>query len=245
MGLLSFSRRLAQGWGLEVNRANAMTTWRCRLPALLQQMDIGLVLDVGSNDGGFASELLGNGYSGRILSFEPLPRVWQSVHAKAQSIGDGRWEVADRVALSDSKGVVAFNEAGNSVSSSILPMLSEHEEAAPGSTTVAKVEVPTDTLDRVLEARGLMDSPAHLKLDVQGAEHLVLAGATGALEGPIRSLQVEMSTVTLYEGQMLYPELDAWLRECGFELWDAIPGFRDSRTLRMLQFDGFYVRKSA
>lgn len=245
MSFLSRARVFARNLGLEVNRANAMTTWRCRLPVQLKQMKIDMVLDVGANDGGFASELFANGYEGRVLSFEPLPLAWESVQARALATGNGRWEVADRVALSESKGPIEFNEAGNSVSSSILPMLLEHEEAAPGSATVAKVEVATDTLDEVLEARGLMGTPTHLKLDVQGAEHLVLAGAARALENPIRSLQVEMSTAALYDGQMLYPELDAWIRARGFEMWDAIPGFRDTRTLRMLQFDGFYVKKFA
>lgn len=245
MTVLSRARRFARNLGLEVNRANPMTTWRCRFPSVLDQMNIDMVLDVGANDGGFASELLAGGYKGRILSFEPLPNAWEKLRARSSATAPGRWQVADRLALSDCRGTVEFHEAGNSVSSSILPMLAEHEEAAPGSATVAKVEVPTDTLDAVLEAWGLMATKMHLKLDVQGAEHLVFAGAASALDGPIHSLQVEMSTASLYDGQCLYHELDAWLRARNFEMWDIIPGFRDPSTYRMLQFDGFYVKKSA
>jgi FkbM family methyltransferase len=232
-------RRIARRFGLEVERATPMTQWRVRQPALMRSLSIDLVLDVGANDGGFATQLFDAGWRGQIMSFEPLPDAWDALKRRSLAYS-GLWTVAPRMALSDHAGTATFHEAGNSVSSSLLQMTSTHTEAAAESATVRTHTVPINTLDQVLSAA--VPQAAYLKIDVQGAEKMVLDGAKEGLRGPIKAVQLEMSLTRLYEGQSLSDDLDQHLRALGFELWDIIPGFRNSKTLRLLQYDGIYVR---
>ncbi len=239
MTALGTARKLLRRAGIDARRANAMTSWELRLPALLRRHGVRTVLDVGANDGGFASELLLGGYEGRIISFEPLPDAWARLRERAARAAN--WQVAPRLALSDGEGEAVFHEAGNSASSSLLSMTATHVDAAPASRTVAVMKVRTTTLDAALRSLE-HQAPSFLKLDVQGAERMVLAGAPETLRREVIGIQVEMSLAGLYEGQPSASDLDALLKSLGFECWDILPGFRDPASLRMLQYDGIYFR---
>lgn len=69
----------------------------------------------------------------------------------------------------------------------------------------------------------------------------VLEGAR-ALLPRVHGIQLELSLLPLYEGQVLYREMIDWLAEKGFELWSVMPGFVDQATGRMLQMDGVFFR---
>jgi FkbM family methyltransferase len=241
MTILHNARRAARRIGLEVERATPMTVWRLRLPALLAHLGIENVIDVGANDGGFAMELIENGYGGKIVSFEALPSIWSTLNDRARHYGNGQWTVAPCMALGAETGEAEFYEAGNSVSSSLLRMTDQHVTAAPGSAPVTSHRVPVRCLDDVFDELGLMGD-VYLKLDVQGAEGLVLSGAERTLTGAVKGIQLEMSLTELYDGQALVSDLDIWLRQRDFALWDIIPGFRDTATLRLMQYDGVYIR---
>jgi hypothetical protein len=77
---------------------------------------------------------------------------------------------------------------------------------------------------------------------VQGAEALVLAGASNILRDQIVGVQIEISLAALYEGQAADDDLTQVLSAAGFRLWDIIPGFRDRRTFQLLQYDGVFYR---
>jgi hypothetical protein len=82
---------------------------------------------------------------------------------------------------------------------------------------------------------------AWLKVDVQGAESSVLAGAERTL-ARTAILQCELSVCELYEGQELYVPMLQRLEDLGFTLADMEAGLRDPSTLSLLQFDGVFVR---
>lgn len=233
-------RRGARLAGIEVERATPATQWRLRLPVLLSRQAIDCVLDVGANDGGFATDLLEHGYKGRVLSFEPLPDAWSKLTQRMQRFP--QWSAAPRLALSNHDGEAVFHEAGNSVSSSLLEMTRAHTDAAASSVKLREHRVTTRRLDEVLPALTSSEN-IYLKLDVQGAEKMVLEGAAESLRGPIKGLQMEMSLASLYDGQALASELHEAVQEYGFELWDIVPGFRDPHTHRLLQYDGIYFKR--
>jgi FkbM family methyltransferase len=233
------ARQLFRKLGLEVHRYVPSTSPTEGLVASLRKFDIDLVLDVGANTGQFASDIRHWGYAGRIVSFEPLSQAHGEL---LQSSGDDPvWDVYPRCALGDHIGEVEINIAGNSQSSSILPMLESHRSAAPESVYQGKEVVPIKTLDAVA-GQYLKDArAAFLKIDTQGFEWQVLDGARETLPH-IKGILVELSLVPLYEGQHLWKEVIGRLEAEGFTLWSFKPVFSDQASGRTLQVDGVFYR---
>jgi len=205
----------------------------------LRQFRIDLVLDVGANTGQFASEIREGGYTGKIVSFEPLSRAHSEL--LLSSAADPMWEAHPRCALGDHNGEIEINIAANSFSSSILPMLESHRSAAPESAYEGKEIAPIKTLDSVAR-QYLKDSQApFLKIDTQGFEWLVLDGARDTLP-QIKGILVELSLVPLYEGQHLWRKVIDRRETEGFTLWAFKPGFSDQASGRSLQVDGIFYR---
>jgi len=213
--------------------------WR-RVTAFLRNLDIDLVIDVGANEGQYARGLRSCGYDGRIVSFEPVKAAYDV--AAAHSRSDARWEV-ENLALGGNAGTSLIHVAANDAqSSSLLPMLARHEEAAPHAKYVDAQEVLVRRLDDALPTPWLGSTRAFLKIDTQGYESEVLLGAPQLLSGAVQGLQVELSLVPLYEEGPLYLDLIELLATRGFRMAQVIPGFSDPVTGEMLQFDGVFVR---
>jgi FkbM family methyltransferase len=234
-------RSLAEAAGFEVRKTSVYTSPKLRHHLLFSQLQIDLVVDVGANTGQFAHQCRAAGYNGEIISFEPSTAAHGSLLQSAKA--DPLWNVADRMALGAADGEIEINIAANSYSSSILPMLESHLSAAPASRYLHKEKVPIRRLDDALVPFVPLDRRIFLKLDVQGYESQVLAGATQLLAHTL-AVQLEMSLLPLYEGEVLMPGICATMTDCGFELWDFEPSFRDSTTGRLLQIDGIFTRSS-
>lgn len=207
---------------------------------LLSHFAIDCVIDVGANDGGFASTIRRLGYSGRIVSVEPLSAPFEVLAARAAK--DPAWEVV-HAAVGDEDRDVVINVAGNAgASSSVLPMLDSHESAAPESRYVGTEVVPQRRLDGLLPEFGIgKQHPAFLKLDVQGYEAAVLDGAAELLDArAIVGLQMELSLVPLYAGAITYREGFDRAQQLGMALMGLIPGFADPRSGRLLQADAVF-----
>jgi len=232
-------RNLLRKAGIEAYRYSIHTSTGAQLHRLLEHCNIDLVLDVGANSGHYASALRAHGYTGPIVSFEPLESAYAELTAAAA--GDTSWRVAPRMALGDTEGTIDIHVAGNSLSSSILDMLPEHERAAPGSGYVGRQTVPLRRLDKVAgefigDAQRLL-----LKIDTQGYEDRVLAGAH-EMFGNVVAIQAELSLVPLYSGQPLFDQLRATIQALGYGLFAVFPGYVHERTGQTLQLDGFFLR---
>ena len=239
MTILHTIKELALRAGVEVNWYNPDYSDIARLFRLLDFHKIDTIIDVGANDGGYGKLLRHGGYSGAILSFEPL----SVAHAKLMKVSssDAGWQIAPRMAIGSTSREIEINIAGNSTSSSILPMQSLHETAAPHSSYVGTERVQLNHLDEVVHPFIERGNNLLLKIDTQGYEMPVLEGAQ-ALLPRIHGIQCELSLATLYNGQMLYREMIDWLTGNGFDLWSVMPGFVDKTTGRMLQMDGIFFR---
>jgi FkbM family methyltransferase len=223
--------------GVEVVRANDETVFELKRLRLIRDQRIDAVLDVGANRGQWARQLRRQGYAGRILSFEPLADAF--VELERAAAGDPAWECR-RVALGEADGEAELHVAGNSTSSSLLPMLERHRASAPESAYTGSEPVPAARLDTIAPAG---DRP-FLKLDVQGYELSVLRGGERTL-ARVRAAECELSLVPLYEGQALLTEVVAELDESGLALVALERGFREPGTGRLLQLNGLFVRVDA
>lgn len=242
--LETFVRRSANRLGIDIHRHRPEASLAGGVCRMLEARGVDLVFDVGANVGQYASELRRSGYAGRIVSFEPVAASWAALSQAAAK--DPRWMVPPRVAIGDRDGSVRIHVSENSISSSVLPMLDRHRDAAPASVYVADEMVDLARLDR-LAGPFLGESRAtFLKIDTQGYEQQVLAGAAELLRRPSTAgVQLEMSLVPLYEGQALFEPLVQALKAQGFELWGIWPGFIEPASGRMLQVDVVMMRSDA
>ena len=208
-------------------------------PSPLLYHKIDLLFDVGANIGQYALSSRAEGYEGRIISFEPLSTAHCVLKETAES--DNLWIIHERCAVGAENGKIEINVAGNSYSSSILPMLQAHSNAAPQSVYVGKDSAKIITLDSVFYDYRRAKERVFLKIDTQGFERAVLEGAKNCLRD-IQAVQLELSLVALYQGQELYDYFFSYLKNTGFEIWSFVPGFTDPRTGRSLQFDAVFVR---
>jgi FkbM family methyltransferase len=199
-----------------------------------------LVLDVGANSGQFALELFNAGFTGRIISFEPL----SSAHAALRKVArnNPKWEVAPRCALGATVGSAVINIAGNSFSSSLRPMLEPHLAAAPQSAYVGTEIVPVEILGSVIARRFPGGAPRFaLKIDTQGFESEVLDGL-GAHVERCAAILLEMPLDSLYGGAADLPTLFDRLVKHGFRCVGLSPGYKDPRTGDAIEVDGLFVR---
>jgi FkbM family methyltransferase len=232
-------KTMALKMGVELRRYNAVESPTARLAHQMTMHGIDLALDVGANDGGYGRLLRSLHYAGDILSFEPLSSAHTALQRATEK--DPHWFVASRMALGETDGEIQINIAGNSASSSILPMADLHRAAAPVSAYVGSEEVPLHRLDTIDHPAIARAGAMLLKIDTQGYEMPVLRGAI-ALLPKVKGIQLELSTAVLYEGQTTYMDVIQWLQSHGYALWNLLPGFTDPESGRMLQFDGIFFR---
>jgi hypothetical protein len=149
--------------------------------------------------------------------------------------------VAEATAIGNSQGSTVIHVAGNSVSSSVLEMTDTHRRAAPDSAYIGSESVALAKLDTAAAEFVRPQDVVFLKIDVQGFESQVLAGAADILPR-VKGLMLELSLVPCYSGEVVFRPMLEFLDHQGFELWNLMPGTVESETDRLLQVDGVFFR---
>jgi FkbM family methyltransferase len=232
-------RRMLWKIGYDVTRFNPASNPLARRRELLKTYAIDVVLDVGANTGQFAQQMrIDLGYSGRIVSFEPLSAEFERLSKNAK--GDQKWEVIN-CALGEADSKMDINIAGNSGSSSLLKMLPAHISAEPKSGYVSKEPINIISLDSIIDSLCSKNDNIYLKIDTQGYESKVIKGAERSLSR-IGSIHLEMSLTPLYEEEILFGEMHALLTDKGYCLVSIETGFSNPVSGQLLQVDGIYHR---
>lgn len=213
-----------------------------RHPAVRRQAMFGLhgidvVFDIGAATGAYGKELRDFGYTGTIVSFEPLTEAFAKLSLAC--VNDARWH-AHHCALGSTSETATINVASNSDSSSLLPLAARHVQAAPQVGYVDTQLVNVKRLDDLATAYVKPASRAYLKLDTQGFEKEVLSGGAETLR-LAAGLQLELSFTPLYEGGMVADEAISMAYDAGFHLVGMEPGFADANG-QVLQADGVFFR---
>jgi FkbM family methyltransferase len=231
-------KKLFRKFGVDIVRYNYQTSETARLAWLLKWKNIEYVLDVGANEGQYAQGLIDTGFKGNIISIEPTSLAYQRLQLRAKR--QRQWKCLN-IAMGESEGRVTINIAANSESSSILNMLPLHERSSPSSFYIAKEEVPMMTVDQLLVAENISAKKLFLKIDAQGYESKILAGAPRSLSY-IQGVELEMSLTPLYNEEKLFYELDNEMKTLGFALMSLEPVFFSSATHQVMQLNGIYFR---
>ncbi len=240
VALKRLAKSLLRSAGIQATRVSPYTNDDVALDAMLKAFDVDLLLDIGANIGQYAKERLASGYKGLIVSFEPISAAREVLLKEAQLYPN--WVVADRCAIGDRRAVVEIHVSDNSEASSVLTPTASHLQHAPQAVSVSRELVDLRTLDDVAATFLERSKTPFLKIDVQGFEHKVLAGAAETVSRSV-GLQVELSFVKMYDDQRLFPEMTSIIDALGFTLCRMIPVTVDKQTGKWLQADGVFFRR--
>jgi FkbM family methyltransferase len=184
--------------------------------AMLQDLrDDDVLFDVGANIGMVA---LHAAKICRTVAFEPDPSIQRRLKVNSE-LNPDRTFTLEPVAVSDGDGsVVLYTDGDDGNSPSLV-----HQRGESSS-----VSVRARSLDSLM-AEGRLPRPTVIKLDVEGAEILVLRGAKQLLTGPDRprALFIEVHDTFLPGFGSSADEVNALLKEFGYtdavyraERWD-------------------------
>jgi FkbM family methyltransferase len=199
-------------------------------------LDEPVIFDVGASVGSETLEYRKVFPGGRIYAFEPEPESFQVLQ---QRVNADSHITAYNLAVSNVEGVARFNANAAPACSSLLG--TDSKAASNWSVTgvyetVETVDVRAVSLDNFCEANDVPRVDI-LKLDVQGAEYLVLDGARRLLrEGNIRLIFTEIILVPTYAGQRSLFHYLGLFNENGYQLVDICDLTRAHRRLAQADF---------
>ncbi|WP_425827347.1 FkbM family methyltransferase [Streptomyces fractus] len=209
---------------------------------MLDHYGVNCVFDVGANVGQYGKRLRQFGYKGRIVSFEPVPRFLEKLRKRAE--GDPDWHVFP-CGLGRSDELRPMHVEWNTMNSLLSP--SDYGNAAYKRFTKGRTEdIQVCRLDGVMDQAlvGIQDPRPYLKMDTQGYDLEVFAGA-GERVGDFVGLQSEVALLRLYEGSPRMEEALAEYEGHGFEVTGMYPVTREKSTGRVLEFDCVMMRAGA
>jgi FkbM family methyltransferase len=168
----------------------------------------GAVLDVGAAKGHWSTRAAALWPEAAFYLFDPLTESEPALRALAH--GDARFHPF-LMALGRERATRRINVASDPEASSLLEF--------PGHDQAAQREVPVETVDGLLAA-GRIPRPDLVKLDVQGYELEVLAGATALFRAPCVFV-VEVSLFEFMPRCPLAHEVVDYFAERGYRLFDV------------------------
>lgn len=200
-----------------------------------------VVIDVGANRGGWTRALLGSfPMTKKVLLMEASSKHTSRLEKVKQDLSSSNTQIDFQIAvLADVSGQqVDFFDNGDTGNSMFRENTAHYASAA-----ATKRE--TITLDDMVASSFLSSEPKVdlLKLDVQGAELMVLKGATRVLD-QTTFVQLETSVVNFNTGGACPWEIDEFLRSKGYrmlDIWDFNYDINLFKTPGLGQYDVLYV----
>jgi FkbM family methyltransferase len=217
---------------------------RSEYVAILEHFGISQVLDVGAHEGHSARGLFENGFTGSVISFEPVTAHFTILEEAADRGRAMGWNWATRnFALGDACGTAEINIAGNGQSSSLVGMLEEHVRLNPGSSYIGEETVQIRTLDSLADELLGTKQRTLLQLDVQGFERQVLCGASLSLPD-LAAVQLEVSLRPVYQGDLSTVDAFSMMEREGMVPVYMQPAWKDPVSCIFYQMDALWVRKT-
>jgi FkbM family methyltransferase len=199
-----------------------------------------IIFDVGAHCGVVSKTFREMFPTSTIYSFEPFNESFEQL--KANTVSDPRLN-AFNFGLSDRAGVQSFHSNRSSATNSLLSTDKLGSQTwGPGLLDTQKIiQAQFKTIDSVVETLRIPRIDI-LKLDVQGAEHLVISGASAACSrGIIRLIYSEIITQPTYKDQKRFDEALAAFYNSGFDLYNI---YNMTHTVegRLCQVDAIFTK---
>ena len=184
---------------------------------LLKGQEVTGIIDAGASDGRISKRLLERFPAAHVYAFEPNPIYADTLTKYAEA--EPRFH-PEFLALSDREGTANLYVTESPGCTSLLSPGVRMRQICPQGATIKHLEeIRVVTIDEWVKRRG---NPAIqlMKFDIQGAELKALRGATCLLGGPTLLVYAEIWFNPAYDGAAIYSEVDLFLREYGFVLYD-------------------------
>jgi FkbM family methyltransferase len=194
LGDAGYAELQSRYWRSRLRRLRYPYEFRTEIAAAVSPGDT--VVDVGANVGQYAALLARMvGPEGRVLAFEPVPRTFRILASVVAGLELSNVETL-QLALADSDGTARFAEVQD-VDGLPDSGLAHLATGADRST----VEVPVARLDSLCAGSLAIAGCTFLKIDVEGAELLVLRGASAFLETrrPLILVEVDRGMQARYD----------------------------------------------
>lgn len=201
---------------------------------IIRKTGVSLVYDVGANKGQWAKAIRKEGYDHELISFEPSDAY---VSLKKLAARDKEW-ICENLALSNVEGEVnLFSASNENLSTSILEPQEILNQGFEIDFSSGKKALAT-SLDLY---RGEKERRKfYLKLDVQGAEALVLEGAKSSLKDCV-AIEFESSLLRLYRGESSHYDLAMYLISQNFSPAQIVITHWD-KDLHTVSMDSIFVK---
>lgn len=239
--LIYAARNLLRAVGVEAVPAKASSSLLAiHLNVLFSVLEISCVLDVGAKCGEYGLWLRRNGYHGDIISFEPVKTNFRDLTNAAAR--DPKWHCIN-YALGANNEAASINVSKYTQFSSFRQPNIAAETLFGRAPEVQRLEeVEIRRLDAIINEFpvNITDSRTYLKLDTQGWDLEVLAGADRVLNH-IAAIQTEVAVQPIYDGMPQMADSLAAIAERGFTPSGFFPVNLDSR-LALVEFDLVAVR---
>jgi FkbM family methyltransferase len=169
-------------------------------------------LDVGANVGSYSLAMASVDSIETVIAFEPMPSLYKELTKNVQLNHLSDKIISNQIALSNRSGSVQFGVIGNySGANGIVDTLS-HQDA----NFDTEISVSAESLDSISRRKmSVPVGPCMVKIDVEGHEAVLLAGAFEFLENDCL-LQVEV-----FSEKTRLSEIDSLLAEHGYRrFWE-------------------------
>jgi FkbM family methyltransferase len=207
---------------------------------LLTGIEEPIIFDVGAHHGHVSAMFRKLFPTSTVYAFEPFEESFKRL--KENTASDGKIRPFN-FGLSDREGTQLFHSNPSSATNSLFSTDESGSQTWGEGLLETKdvVQAEFKTIDSFVAA---MEIPRIdlLKLDVQGAEYLVMEGAVATCEkGIVQLLYSEIITQPTYDGQKRFDEALACFYNSGFDLFN-IYNLSPTREGRLRQVDAIFTK---
>ena len=224
---------------IDVVKTSGHHTLKSHLASVFETYKIDTLIDVGANDGSYGTFARKIGFNGQIISFEPIPKIFDKLKARCAS--DPGW-VCYNLALGSEKNRKEMNVASHSGFSSLLELTDFAKNRWRASVETHTETVAIERLEDVI----IKDFPDFqqrrmlLKMDTQGYDLEVFSGAKKVMSC-VYALVSEVSFVHAYKLMPNYHESLKVYEDFGFYVSGLYPVTRQ-KDLIIIEADCVMVR---
>lgn len=197
------------------------------------------VIDVGANIGQFSICAQRLFSCSAIYAIEANEELFSTLSNNLNKFNKSN-NIIYNVAISSYSGNVEFKINNDSQVSSILDLGSDRKEFYPNSNVISFKSIKCTTLDSLFLNKKLT-GPILLKIDVQGAEHLVIEGASELLS-KINWIILEISFKNLYEGEKSFEFILNLLSTYGFTFSKPLNVHYSPKTYEIMEMDALFTK---